>query len=212
MTIKALFYDWGGLNVALFHLINHFHASYYDQFMRVGSMAGKYKIFPVYLILIACIALWHSRHVKAGNARAYSEYRILVIRTLSILLVAWLCSLAWVLPVKNHFHLPRPFAALPEGSVHIYDDLRASEPPMSSFPSGHAIFSMLMVAGLWPLLNRNGKIAAVAYLLWVAISRISLGLHFPADILGGWILSFAALYLIQTLFIRFRLPERFYSS
>jgi len=65
-----------------------------------------------------------------------------------------------------------------------------------SFPSGHAMGSMTlaMVAILlawptrwrWPVL-----LAAGVFALLVAASRIYLGVHYPSDILGGWMAEMA---------------------
>lgn len=65
-----------------------------------------------------------------------------------------------------------------------------------SFPSGHAMGSMTlaMVAILlawptrwrWPVL-----LAAGVFALLVAASRIYLGVHYPSDILGGWMAAMA---------------------
>lgn len=70
-----------------------------------------------------------------------------------------------------------------------------------SFPSGHALNSMLGVGVLilvfLPVLNRAGK--AVAYLLGAALvlltgfDRIALGVHFVSDVVAGWAAAIAVL-------------------
>ncbi|WP_369374626.1 phosphatase PAP2 family protein [Streptomyces sp. cg36] len=70
-----------------------------------------------------------------------------------------------------------------------------------SFPSGHSTTSAL-TAGLlvWAVASRghtaSTRPAAVLILAWgaaVGLSRIYLGVHWPSDVLGGWL--FAALWL-----------------
>ncbi len=75
-----------------------------------------------------------------------------------------------------------------------------------SFPSGHATYSMTFVLALvlikWespirPWLIGLGGLFALA----IGVSRVYLGVHFPSDILGGWLLAIAwAVGLHQAMF------------
>jgi undecaprenyl-diphosphatase len=60
-----------------------------------------------------------------------------------------------------------------------------------SFPSGHATNSAALVFGVVVLVaRRHRRIAAVvgaAALLVVALSQLGLGVHYPSDIVGGWL-------------------------
>jgi undecaprenyl-diphosphatase len=73
-----------------------------------------------------------------------------------------------------------------------------------SFPSGHAMGTMAMFATLvvlswptrwrWPVL-----LVGIPFVYFVGLSRMYLGVHFPSDILAGWLASLAwvtGLYLI----------------
>ncbi|NDK37668.1 PAP2 family protein [Pseudoxanthomonas gei] len=60
-----------------------------------------------------------------------------------------------------------------------------------SFPSGHAMGSMTLAATVvllaWPTRARWPMIALMVAFTWlVGYSRIYLGVHFPSDILAGW--------------------------
>jgi undecaprenyl-diphosphatase len=66
-----------------------------------------------------------------------------------------------------------------------------------SFPSGHAlniaVAGSAMVVLVWPLLERRGRRLAVALAaitgLAVGANRILLGVHFPSDVVAGWLLG-----------------------
>lgn len=72
-----------------------------------------------------------------------------------------------------------------------------SHSPGYSFPSGHAfnvaVVGTVVVFLLWPLLSTVGHRVSVAVAvvcaLAVGLDRIFLGVHFPSDVLAGWILG-----------------------
>ena len=166
------------LNVQIFHAINNVQDLLLQQLALVGSALGKFSLFPLYLIVIA---IWRRKVAGVPSLKP----------TIMPMVITYLIFIVWVTGLKHALHMPRPFAILPEGSVNIMDSVKLEESPFVSFPSGHAAFSMMMLVMLWPLLNRYAKIGGVLILLWVGLSRISLGVHFPSDILMTWILSFA---------------------
>lgn len=94
--------------------------------------------------------------------------------------------------LKNLFDRPRPMLE------------NALTEVTASFPSGHATVSSavygLMAWWLWKSGTKHGRwIAGILILLILAIgiSRIYLGKHYPTDILAGWILGAAWIYLLR---------------
>jgi len=91
---------------------------------------------------------------------------------------------------KLAFHAPRPY----------WYDLRVQ--PYSSevsfgIPSAHAQNSVV----LWSLLANwfkrpLGWVIAVAMILLVSLSRMALGMHFPTDILVGWLLGVLLVWVV----------------
>lgn len=74
-----------------------------------------------------------------------------------------------------------------------------------SFPSGHAVVSMATMAALVVLTWRTRwrlPIAAVAlvFVFGVGVSRVYLGVHYPSDILAGWVASLAWVVGVTTMF------------
>ncbi|HET7528698.1 MAG TPA: phosphatase PAP2 family protein [Candidatus Saccharimonadales bacterium] len=73
-----------------------------------------------------------------------------------------------------------------------------------SFPSGHA-FGSLVFYGLYAnLVYRHlsfpadfAVLSALAVIvILIGVSRVSLGTHYPTDVVGGWLLGSVSLYLI----------------
>lgn len=99
-----------------------------------------------------------------------------------------LISVAFNQGIKNIIKRPRP------------DHLRLIEENGYSFPSGHAMGSMAFYGFLIMIIfklniNRWLKIILIflisVLILLIGISRIYLGVHYPSDILGGYLLSMA---------------------
>jgi undecaprenyl-diphosphatase len=100
--------------------------------------------------------------------------------------------------LKIFFERPRPTVV-----PHLRDVVTAS------FPSGHAMESAIIYLTLGALLMRvvEGRITkiycmatAILLTLLVGVSRVFLGVHYPSDVLGGWMLGFfwAAVTLLAT--------------
>lgn len=107
-------------------------------------------------------------------------------------LCAWVTALIPVLWGLMHWglHRPRP----PEGFVFV---------DSNGFPSGHtshaASAALVAVLLLWPHLARRGRAlvvtAAAALAVFVGATRVILLAHWPADVLGGWLLALAVVPL-----------------
>ncbi len=94
------------------------------------------------------------------------------------------------LALKQAFAAPRPDLLPHLDIVHTY-----------SFPSGHSAGNMMFFGALAMLAGRRGAYwnAALAILL-IGVSRVWLGVHWPSDVLAGWIeglgwLAFCAIWL-----------------
>ncbi|MBI3526390.1 MAG: phosphatase PAP2 family protein [Betaproteobacteria bacterium] len=184
--MKEWLYDWGGLNVALFHAVNANHAAWLDRLMLALTWAGDHDRFSLYLAVLTLVTWWRFARDPAG-ARAW----VLALATFSI---GYLLDGVLVIGLKSAFDFPRPPAVLPADSLIIVG------PPefRHGFPSGHASFATLVAAMLWPgAKNLATRIALALFVVGVCLSRSYLGMHFPADVLFGSLKSLLVVIAVR---------------
>lgn len=191
--MKSIFYDWSGANVWLFHLINNVHGELLDRFMLLGTTLGGHANFVAYLAITAFAAILCVSVEARRNPHQLERFAVNWLAVLAVFSMAYVLDgmlLGWLKPLLD---FPRPPLALPLESVHIVGTVEYHH----SLPSGHSSFAMLIAASLWPVLNRGWRIAAALFVVWVGLSRISLGAHFPADVVAGFLSSLLVVLVVR---------------
>lgn len=102
--------------------------------------------------------------------------------------------LVWLLVVglKNLFYNPRPF--LVYQNIHTLFLYGGEE----AFPSGHAAFYGALAVSIFAYHRRAGFLFAIGAVL-VGVSRVIAGVHFPKDILVGFIFGASISVLVYVL-------------
>lgn len=117
--------------------------------------------------------------------------------------------------IKNVFVRRRPYFDSPEikclkpvdKSADIYN-IAAQE---YSFPSGHSV-NAVAVYGSAAVFGKKKYLAVIAVVLslLIGVSRFCLGVHYPTDVLAGWLLGLVIIIAVSRLQRRFNDPRLFY--
>jgi undecaprenyl-diphosphatase len=174
-------YGWFGFNRTLFLWINGIHAPWWDTAMAAISRAGSADTYP-YWIAAALIVAWRS----SGWMPLRSVVAFAAGYVATGFLVPW---------IKAAAAMPRPSVVLGNGMVTVIGPMTHG----ATFPSGHAAFAVLIAATLG---HRAPRL--LGWLLWifaglVALSRVAVGAHFPADVVGGALLGLAVALVMRTI-------------
>ena len=122
------------------------------------------------------------------------------------LILAIIFADAITIVAKGAFASPRPHAI--DARVRTFDAFESELPPMAMgtsvpaddfwFPSGHVATTAAWALGLaWSRRKPWQLGAAATWIALMALSRIYLGRHFPADVLGGLIIGVAGLAIAR---------------
>lgn len=93
--------------------------------------------------------------------------------------VGALLALAAAQPIAHLVDRPRPYVAHPD-LVHLFLS-RTADP---SFPSDHATAAFAIAVAIL-LRSRRAGLVALALAIVLAVGRVLLGVHYPADVLAG---------------------------
>jgi membrane-associated phospholipid phosphatase len=67
------------------------------------------------------------------------------------------------------------------------------------FPSGHETAAAALALTLWLILPKQWRWLSIAWILIVAVSRLYLGVHTPADVIGGFAIGLMSVCFVQLL-------------
>ncbi|GAB0168449.1 phosphatase PAP2 family protein [Lysinibacillus sp. CTST325] len=161
----------------------------YGIFQWINDLAGRYPLLDKgmifitdsvpYIVIVFMLFLWFTANKEKRAEKQYTA-----------IYIVFTCLLGLGLNALIHFvnYHPRPFITY---NVHQLvphaDD--------SSFVSDHSVLVFSLACTL--LLRKDSwKYPVLVWAILVGISRIFVGVHYPADVIGGALLSLGASFVI----------------
>src|SRR3989344_3756735 len=155
--------------------IFYFLYSFAHQSALVDNLIVFFAVYFPYLVILLALVLLFFYHGKTAK---------------EVLLVFSSAGAAWLVAkiIKTLIHASRPFISLPDMNPLFFETGYA-------FPSGHATFFMALGVSIFFYHKKAGYLFML-FALVIGLARVAAGVHFPLDILGGFILGGAVSGLV----------------
>lgn len=127
----------------------------------------------------------------------FKKYRKMGLQVLLSMLFTFIIG---NLILKNVFARPRPCDLVDIETI----SMLISRPHGHSFPSGHSMNGMVAAMALF-LNNRKIGIPALILATLIGFSRMYLFVHFPTDVLGGFLVAILVALAVDYGFCRFQI-------
>src|SRR5574344_2445103 len=165
----------------IFLLLNGFHFDWLDPIMKIIS--STYFWIPIILLFIVCTIIYFKK-----------RFWIPII----FVAVAFALTDAGSTLVKKSFKRPRPTHNIElADKVHVVDNYRGGD---YGFFSGHAANSLgLALLSLLFIRKKFYTVIVISWTVLVSYSRIYLGVHYPFDILCGFLYGTLVAFLLYNI-------------
>ncbi|MBS4179231.1 phosphatase PAP2 family protein [Lederbergia citrea] len=174
------------LDYKIFEMVNRYagQSNLLDQIVILFSKFGPILFGMVF------IWLWFS---KSGNKY---QNRQIVLYALTITIIALGANKI----IEMLYFRPRPFVT---HAVNLLSDKSSLDP---SFPSNHSAGSFALAFALFWKRRKIGIVLLVVA-VFMALSRLYIGVHYPLDVSAGAIIAFIVTFVVMS---QSRLLEPFY--
>lgn len=196
--IVSFCYNFGGFNQKLFLLINQTtNISILPSILQFISWPFGISNFTIYYFI--CCGWGYLKLIKIKEAnQQQNEFWRIYNKLVKVGIIY--ASFGFIYAaLKFSINLPRPFCSLPKDSFLTIANI-AGERCLSSFPSAHTGLAILICYFLWSYLKLPHRLIGVMIVLLVGISRITLAMHYPADIIYSILIAGLVIMIGNILF------------
>jgi len=141
------------------------------QSIFLDQMISFFAIYFIYIVIILALLFLYKR---------WKEFILLCVSG----------GFAWILAkiLKVLIHTPRPFDVFPQVQSLFLETGYA-------FPSGHTMVASAIAFALF-IVNKKAGYIFMFFAILIGLARITAGVHFPIDILGGFVFGGGVSYLV----------------
>jgi undecaprenyl-diphosphatase len=164
-------------NEIFFKLYSLAHQSIFLDWLIIFSA----KLFGIIMIVLAVLFLFFQADEIFDYRQSFLQLKN---KIKEISLIFFPAVFAWLIAsvIKYFVSSPRPFI--------FFENVKPLflHGAMDSFPSGHATFFSALAVSLFLKPHRIGFLYILVALI-ISLARVASGIHFPIDILAGWLLG-----------------------
>ncbi len=158
-------------------------------FREIATVFGRdLDIYVIAAVMFVFLFHHHDRKIRSDQEISMTCIREMILLTFAVF-SAWLTTAFLKVLIGNlrPFEIYQNFEPL---FIHGGGD---------SFPSGHAtVFAALSV--MLYMIHRKGGLALALVTFLISVSRVIAGIHFPLDVVVGWLIGTFVAYFVFVLF------------
>lgn len=170
-------------DVQLLYLLNDL-AGKSAVFDKAIIFFANYLQYPLVALFLIGLYFWFAQPqfgtVQTGAGRISKSGKNKILWT--ALLSVTIARLGVTELIRFFYHRPRPFLAYND----IYPLISKNE---YSFPSGHAAFFFALAAAIYFYNNKRWGAWFFIAAIFISLSRVVAGIHYPSDIVAGAIIG-----------------------
>ncbi|MEK7219094.1 MAG: phosphatase PAP2 family protein [Patescibacteria group bacterium] len=174
--------------------IFYFFYNFAHQSVWLDNFFIFLAVYLPYLVILGAIVflLFHHEVLKSQNPLVVLKQKW---KEITLVFFVSIGARAVTELLKYLIHADRPFIKLQNVSS-LFPETGYS------FPSGHATFFMALAFAIYFFHKKAGYVF-MFFALLIGLVRIVGGVHFPIDILGGFIVGFLTSYIVFRIFCSF---------